>query len=153
MNSWAFSRTQSCILLAADLSIAVSLLGWESVLVVLALMLVVRPINILASTWNRGLTGDNNSFLSWVAPRGIVAANSVIILNLSTSKVSVAAMHSKLWCFLPFSSRLCSGLTAGWVASWLGLRTNQVRTVVCGQSSVRAIVGARLLRQKEKRSR
>jgi len=78
------------ILLAADLSIAnIFALGWGSVLTVLALMLVVRPINILLSTWNRGFSWKQQFFLSWIAPRGIVAASMASLFALSLRKEGI----------------------------------------------------------------
>lgn len=138
------------ILLAADLSIAsIIALGWESVLVVLALMLVVRPINILASTWNRGFDWRQQFFLSWVAPRGIVAASIASLFSISLSKQGISGGDAlKALVFLTILMTVfVQGLTAGWVASWLGLRANQVRTVVVGNHPFAQLL-ARLLRQK-----
>jgi NhaP-type Na+/H+ or K+/H+ antiporter/Trk K+ transport system NAD-binding subunit len=138
------------ILLTADLSIAsIIALGWESVLVVLALMLVVRPINILASTWNRGFNWREQFFLSWVAPRGIVAASIASLFSISLSKQGISGGDAlKALVFLTILMTVfVQGLTAGWVASWLGLRANQVRTVVVGNHPFAQLL-ARLLQQK-----
>ncbi len=63
------------VLLAADVRVAeVRALGWPGLAVVLSLMFVVRPVNILACTVRSGLNWREKAFLSWVAPRGIVAA-------------------------------------------------------------------------------
>ncbi|MEM7715197.1 MAG: sodium:proton antiporter, partial [Cyanobacteria bacterium P01_A01_bin.68] len=71
------------ILLAADLSIAsVFALGWGSLFTVLALMFIVRPINILLCTWNSDLNWRQKVFLSWVAPRGIVSASVASLFGI-----------------------------------------------------------------------
>ena len=63
------------VLLAADVRLAdVAALGRPGVLVVLVLMFLVRPLSILLCTARSGLTWREKCFLSWVAPRGIVAA-------------------------------------------------------------------------------
>ncbi|MEH1845975.1 MAG: sodium:proton antiporter [Nostoc sp.] len=120
------------ILLAADLSIAsVFALGWGSVLTVLMLMLVVRPINILISTWNQGLKWQQQLFLSWVAPRGIVAASLASLFAVSLTKQGINGGDSiKALVFLTIIMTVFfQGLTSGWVASLLNLRltsqTNQ----------------------------
>ena len=113
------------ILLAADLSIAsVFALGWGSVLTVLALMLIVRPINILISTWNQGFNWQQQLFLSWVAPRGIVAASLASLFAVSLTKEGINGGDSiKALVFLTIMMTVFfQGLTAGWVASLLNLR-------------------------------
>lgn len=60
------------ILLSADLSIAsMFALGWGGILTVVALMLVIRPLNVLISTANSDLNWRQKAFLSWVAPGGL----------------------------------------------------------------------------------
>lgn len=63
------------VLLAANLSLEeMTALGWPGVLVVLALIFVVRPLAVFLATPGTDLTLRERLFLSWVAPRGIVAA-------------------------------------------------------------------------------
>jgi len=137
------------VLLAADLSIAsVFDLGRGSVLTVLALMLVVRPINILLSTWNRGFSWKQRLLLSWIAPRGIVAASMASLFAISLTKEGINGGDAiKALVFLTiFMTVLIQGLTAGWVARWLGLRASQVRTVVVGNNPLSQLL-VRLLQQ------
>jgi len=138
------------ILLAADLSIAsIVALGWNSVLAVLALMLVVRPINILVSTWNRGFSWQQQFFLSWVAPRGIVAASMASLFAISLSKQGMSGGDAlKALVFLTILMTVfVQGLTASWVANWLGLRANQVRTVIVGDHPLAKLL-TRLLQER-----
>lgn len=63
------------VLLAADVRVAdVGALGLPGALVVAALMLVIRPVNVAVSTAGSDLATRERLFLAWVAPRGIVAA-------------------------------------------------------------------------------
>ena len=138
------------ILLAADLSIAsIVALGWNSVLAVLALMLVVRPINILVSTWNRGFSWQQQFFLSWVAPRGIVADSMASLFAISLSKQGMSGGDAlKALVFLTILMTVfVQGLTASWVANWLGLRANQVRTVIVGDHPLAKLL-TRLLQER-----
>ncbi|WP_375468024.1 cation:proton antiporter [uncultured Nostoc sp.] len=124
------------ILLAADLSIAsVFALGWGSVLTVLMLMVVVRPINILISTWNQGLKWQQQLFLSWVAPRGIVAASLASLFAVSLTKQGINGGDSiKALVFLTIMMTVFfQGLTATWVASVLNLRLTSQTDLECSQ--------------------
>ncbi|MFN6463161.1 MAG: cation:proton antiporter [Nostoc sp. DedVER02] len=121
------------ILLAADLSIAsVFALGWGSVFTVLVLMFVVRPINILLCTWNSDLNWRQKLFLSWVAPRGIVAASVASFFAISLTQRGINGGDSiKALVFLTIiMTVVCQGLTAGWVAKWLQITSKDVTGAV-----------------------
>jgi len=63
------------VLLAADLELrGIVALGWPGVALVVAIIVVVRPLTIFASTFGSSLALREKLFLSWIAPRGIVAA-------------------------------------------------------------------------------
>ncbi|SRR5579883_638367 len=126
------------ILLAADLSInSVFALGWGSFLTVLVMMLVVRPINVLISTWNGDQSWREKIFLAWIAPRGIVAASMASLFAVSLTKHSINGGDSiKALVFLTIILTVFSqGLTAPWVASLLQLRLNHEGTGIVGCSS------------------
>ncbi|MCC5649200.1 cation:proton antiporter [Nostoc sp. XA013] len=121
------------ILLAADLSIAsVFALGWGSLFTVLVLMFVVRPINILLCTWNSNLNWRQKLFLSWVAPRGIVAASVASFFAISLTQRGINGGDSiKALVFLTIiMTVVCQGLTAGWVARWLQITSKDVTGAV-----------------------
>lgn len=58
-------------------------LGWGSLAFVASLMLVVRPTAVFLSTFGTGLTWQERIFLSWLAPRGIVAAALASVFALA----------------------------------------------------------------------
>lgn len=121
------------ILLAADLSIAsVFALGWGSLFTVLVLMFVVRPINILLCTWNSDLNWRQKLFLSWVAPRGIVAASVASFFAISLTQRGINGGDSiKALVFLTIiMTVVCQGLTAGWVAKWLQITSKDITGAV-----------------------
>ncbi|MEH1827532.1 MAG: cation:proton antiporter [Nostoc sp.] len=124
------------ILLAADLSIAsVFALGWGSLFTVLVLMFVVRPINILLCTWNSDLNWRQKLFLSWVAPRGIVAASVASFFAISLTQRGINGGDSiKALVFLTIiMTVVCQGLTAGWVAKWLQITSKDaIGAVIVG---------------------
>jgi NhaP-type Na+/H+ or K+/H+ antiporter/mannitol/fructose-specific phosphotransferase system IIA component (Ntr-type) len=57
--------------------------GWMGLLLVGLVMFVVRPLSVLASTRGSGLKSNELVFLSWVAPRGVVAASMASLFTLT----------------------------------------------------------------------
>lgn len=113
------------VLLAADVRLAeVRSLGWAGLGTVLALMLVVRPLNILAGTLGSDLTWREKGFLSWLAPRGIVAAavSSLFAQTLDEEGIAGGGELRALVFLVIAMTVVVQGLTGGLVASWLGLR-------------------------------
>ena len=74
------------ILLAARLDINALLgLGPAALLVLLLIQFVARPLNVALSTWGSPLSWRERALLSWIAPRGIVAAavSAIFAIRLS----------------------------------------------------------------------
>ncbi|MGE5656778.1 MAG: cation:proton antiporter [Actinomycetota bacterium] len=139
------------ILLAADLSLAsVVALGWGSLLTVLALMWVVRPINVWLCTWQSGLNWQQKLFISWVAPRGIVSASvSSLFAILLTQRGINGGDSIKALVFLTIIMTVfVQGLTAGWVAQLLGI-TSKAATgaVIVGSNPLSRLI-ARLFQER-----
>jgi NhaP-type Na+/H+ or K+/H+ antiporter len=121
------------ILLAADLSIAsIFALGWGGTLTVAVLMLVVRPINVLTSTWNSDLNWRQKTFLSWVAPRGIVAASVASLFSISLTSQGINGGDSiKALVFLTIMLTVfLQGSTARWLAGLLKIRSEEATGAV-----------------------
>jgi NhaP-type Na+/H+ or K+/H+ antiporter len=113
------------VLLAADVQLAdVRALGLRSLVLVAVLMLLVRPLNVLVGTWRAGLSWQERAFLSWVAPRGIVAAavSSVFAQRLDEAGVSGGSQLRAMVFLVIALTVVVQGLTAPAVASLLGLR-------------------------------
>jgi len=74
------------ILLAANIDMAnlELLYNWETALLFAIVVLVIRPLGVFASSINSGLKLNEKLFISWVGPRGIVAAG---IASLFGSKL------------------------------------------------------------------
>ncbi|MBG1244207.1 cation:proton antiporter [Nostoc sp. NZL] len=140
------------ILLAADLSIAsVFALGWGSLFTVLVLMFVVRPINILLCTWNSDLNWRQKLFLSWVAPRGIVAASVASFFAISLTQRGINGGDSiKALVFLTIiMTVVCQGLTAGWVAKLLQITSKDVTGAVIVGCNPLSLLIARFFQERE----
>lgn len=110
------------ILLAADLSIAsIFALGWGGLLTVVFLMLVVRPISIGLCTGKSDLNWRQKLFMSWIAPRGIVAASVASLFAISLTEHGINGGDAiKALVFLTIClTVILQGLTARWVATLL----------------------------------
>jgi NhaP-type Na+/H+ or K+/H+ antiporter len=113
------------VLLAADIRLAdVTHLGTPGVLTVLAVMLVVRPINVFLCTIGSGLALKEKIFLSWLAPRGIVAAAVASLFAETLEREGIPNGESlRALVFLVIAMTvLVQGLSSGMVAKLLGLR-------------------------------
>ena len=113
------------ILLAAGVRVeAVRSLGWRGVAAVAILMFLVRPLNITVSTSGSGLTAREKGFLSWLAPRGIVAAAiaSLAAQELASKGIAGGDQLQALVFMVIGVTVVVQGLSGGLVARLLGLR-------------------------------
>ncbi len=113
------------VLLAADVRLEeVRALGAAGLWTVLALMLVVRPLNIAIGTYGSDLRFREKTLLAWMAPRGIVAA---AVASLFAQTLTQAGMpfgnDLRAMVFLVIAATvLVYGMTGGLLAWVLGLR-------------------------------
>jgi NhaP-type Na+/H+ or K+/H+ antiporter len=135
------------ILLSANLSIpSIFALGWGGVQTVLFMMLIVRPINVIVSTWNSSFTWRQKAFLAWCAPRGIVAASVASLFSILLTERGVNGGESiKALVFLTIAMTVfLQGLSAKLVAKLLGLTQGDISGLVIVGSNPIGILVARL---------
>lgn len=99
--------------------------GLPGLLAVGALIFVVRPVGVIACTWGSTLNWREKAFLSWVAPRGIVAASmaSLFTLALTGSDLGFDPRLIETFTYsVIVATVVLQGFTAGWVAWALRLR-------------------------------
>ncbi|MFN3201989.1 MAG: cation:proton antiporter [Bradymonadia bacterium] len=138
------------VLLAADVRLsAIADLGLAGVATVAALILVVRPLAVMASTRGTELTRNERVFLMWLAPRGIVAAAVASLFAVSLKRAGVEGGESlQALVFLVIGSTvILLGLPAGLVAGLLGLRRASGQGVVILGANSLARVMANGLRE------
>ncbi len=71
------------IVLGSRLDLAVlGEVGWRGAFFVLLMIVVVRPLSIWGAMWKSGLSKQEQIFLAFLAPRGIVAAAVVSVFSL-----------------------------------------------------------------------
>lgn len=113
------------ILLAANINMAQLYLiyNWESLFLFLIVVFVLRPLGVFLSTGSAGLKWNEKLFISWVGPRGIVAAGiaSLFGLKLSNDGVPGAEFITPLVFMIVLGTVLLNATTARIVASLLGV--------------------------------
>jgi len=113
------------VLLAADVRVAdILALGMPGLFTVLALMFLVRPLTVAFSSWGTQLTFRERVFMSWLAPRGIVAAAVASLFAISLAEANIpGGTEMRALVFLVIAMTVTiQGLTGGPLASVLGLR-------------------------------
>jgi NhaP-type Na+/H+ or K+/H+ antiporter/mannitol/fructose-specific phosphotransferase system IIA component (Ntr-type) len=114
------------VLLAARLKLAQFLeFGPQGVLVVAIVIFLVRPANVWISTFRSGVSVREKLFLSWVAPRGIVAASTASLFSIALAGEGLTNDARLLETFVYsviVATVLLQGFTAGPVAKLLGLK-------------------------------
>jgi len=112
------------ILLAARLDFTqFATLGWGAVLLFLFIQLFARPLKVILSTYKSGLTWQEKVMVSWIGPRGIVAAAVTALFALRLQEIGVE--HAELLVPLAFTiiigTVVLQGATARFLAQQLGV--------------------------------
>lgn len=136
------------VLLAANVRLDdVRALGVPGICTVFALIAVVRPINVIASTWGTDLAIREKVFLAWLSPRGIVAAavSSLFAERMVHAEVPGGTALRALVFLVIAITVVVQGMSAGLVASLLGLRQpRNVGYVILGAHEIARHLGAAL---------
>ncbi|GAA0857099.1 sodium:proton antiporter [Aliiglaciecola litoralis] len=113
------------ILLASRINMdSIYNVGWGAVFVLLAIMFVARPLSVLVSSIGTGLNMKEIALLSWIAPRGIVAAavSALFSLKLEVLNYEQIELLVPLVFLVIIATVVFQSLTSVKVASWLGIR-------------------------------
>ncbi|MBE9536793.1 MAG: cation:proton antiporter [Proteobacteria bacterium] len=112
------------ILLAANLSLAkFTAYGTTLIWAIVIVMLLIRPLNIFISTAGSPLAFREKMFLSWIAPRGIVAASmsSLFAFNLTREGFESAGFLETFTYAVIVGTVIFQGFSAKWVGKLLGV--------------------------------
>lgn len=111
------------ILLSANMSVEQLLLVWrpESLLLLLIIIFVARPLSVFTSLSQSDLSWKDKAFISWVGPRGIVAAGVASLFGLEMEEFGVpeAEMITPLVFMIVLGTVLLNATLAGPVGRWL----------------------------------
>jgi len=143
------------ILLSANINIEdlFLLYTWKTVVLFVVVVFIVRPIAVFASTWNSNLKLNEKFFISWVGPRGIVAAGIASLFGSKLIKQGVegAEYITPLVFMIVLGTVLLNATTARFFAKIVGvfLKKSDAILFVGASKAVRII--ASFLKSKGKR--
>ncbi len=126
------------ILLAANLELDyITDLGFSGLWVVMGLLLIVRPVQIFISTFRSSLDIREKLFLSYISPRGIIAASiaSIISLELSHRDIYGGEVVQGLVFLTIAVSVLFQGSTAKYISKILNVTYKANRVVIVGANN------------------
>lgn len=110
------------ILLAARIDFSqFALLGWGALLVLLVLQFIARPLSVLVATAGSSLNWRERALLSWIGPRGIVAAavSALFALRMEQAGYQDAELLVPLTFAIITGTVVLQSATAGPLAKWL----------------------------------
>ncbi|MFM2484836.1 cation:proton antiporter [Celerinatantimonas yamalensis] len=121
------------ILLAARVNLDNLLaLGWPLLALLAVVQFIARPFGVLISAYTPKLSWRDRAFLSWIAPRGIVAAavSSLFALRLEQAGIADADKLVSLSFAVIIATVVLQSLTAGPIAKLLGVVQETPRGVL-----------------------
>jgi NhaP-type Na+/H+ and K+/H+ antiporters len=134
------------IVLAArvDLGIIANL-GWSAVAIILVI-LVARIVMIFASTLRSDLKWQEKALLSWIAPRGIVAAavSSLFAFRLEQMGYENAMLLPAMTFLVIIVTVSVQSLTSGFLARKLGVQADSNGVLIVGANSVAILIAKAL---------
>lgn len=96
---------------------------WAGLAIFVVAQVVIRPLSVLAATWGSGLTRGERALLSYVSPRGVVAAavSSLFALRLDSLGIEGGDVLVALVFILIIATVLLQSVTARPLARLLGV--------------------------------
>ncbi|MCB0661446.1 MAG: sodium:proton antiporter [Saprospiraceae bacterium] len=134
------------ILLAAniDMSDLQLVFNINCLVLFLVVIFILRPLGVFMSTRNSEITTPEKLFISWVGPRGIVAAGvaSLFGIKLSQQGVPGAEYITPLVFMIVMGTVLLNATTARFVARWLNvIQTDSNGILIIGANMAARIIG------------
>ena len=134
------------ILLAANINFEELMLiyNWKTVILFACIVFLIRPLGVFMSTNNSRLSLNEKLFISWVGPRGIVAAGiaSLFGLKLASKGVEGAEYITPLVFVIVLGTVLLNATTARLFARLVGVFLKQSNGIlIVGASKVSRLLG------------
>ncbi|WP_242203267.1 cation:proton antiporter [Aestuariivivens insulae] len=134
------------ILLAANINIEdlMLLYTWKTVAIFLAVILLIRPLAVFISTAGSHLKLNEKLFISWVGPRGIVAAGIASLFGSKLIKQGVpgAEYITPLVFMIVLGTVLLNATTARLFAKLVGVfLTKSEGILIVGASKISRLIG------------
>jgi NhaP-type Na+/H+ or K+/H+ antiporter len=139
------------IILSARLDLSALFdMGWAALGLLGIILFVVRPLSVMLSTLFSDLTLRARIFLSWIAPRGIIAAavSALFAMRLEEFGYAEAGLLVPLTFMVIIGTILLQGLSARSLAQWLDLREAEpTGMLILGANRVSREIGKSLKQQ------
>ena len=99
-------------------------IGWHALGILAVMMLLARPLAVWVSTFRSDLKPKEKLLISWIGPRGIVAAAvaSLFAIRLEAEGYPEASLLVPLTFFIIIGTVILQSATAKYFAHWLGVR-------------------------------
>jgi len=99
-------------------------IGWQALSILAVMMLLARPLAVWVSTFNSDLNIKEKLLISWIGPRGIVAAAvaSLFAIRLEAEGYPEASLLVPLTFFIIIGTVVLQSVTTKTIAHWLGVR-------------------------------
>jgi len=99
-------------------------IAWHALGVLAVMMFLARPIAVWVSTFTSDLKPKEKLLISWIGPRGIVAAAvaSLFAIRLEAEGYPEASLLVPLTFFIIIGTVVSQSATAKYIAHWLGVR-------------------------------
>lgn len=140
------------IVLAARLDMeSIQLMGHKSVMLLAIVMLVARPIMVWISSYGSKLNTNEKLMISWVGPRGIVAAamSSLFAIRLEDYDMAGVELLVPLVFIVIIGTVMIQGLTAAFVGNFLNVRQPSNNGVLIIGGNIVARTTARALKEQK----
>ena len=127
-----------------------SVLGWGAIIVLFVMQFVARPIRVFLSSIGSNLSWKEKALISWIAPRGIVAAAVSAIFALHLEKIGVpqAELLVPLTFLVIIVTVVLQSVSARWAAKMLGIAEPEGHGfLIVGVSDLSIAVGKELVKQ------
>lgn len=139
------------ILLAANINMEDLMLiyNWKTAVLFAIVVFVVRPLGVFLSTNNSSLKFNEKLFISWVGPRGIVAAGIASLFGLKLAKKGIegAEYITPLVFMIVLGTVLLNATTARLFAKIVGVFLEKSGGVlIVGASKVSRLLGSYLVK-------
>ena len=137
------------ILLAANMNIEELMLlyRWETLLLFALIVFVIRPLAVFVSAYNSNLKINEKLFISWVGPRGIVAAGIASLFGSKLLKQGVAGAEyiTPLVFMIVLGTVLLNATTARLFAKMIGVFLKKSNAImIIGASDMARLIAVYL---------
>lgn len=137
------------ILLAANMDIQQLMLlyRWETLLLFVLIVFIIRPLAVFVSAYKSNLKFNEKLFISWVGPRGIVAAGIASLFGSKLLKQGVVGAEyiTPLVFMIVLGTVLLNATTARLFAKMIGVFLKKSNAImIVGASDVARLIGVYL---------